>query len=247
MSHYDWWKVETGDIILMSSITTFSVIVRWSNATDFNHCSIAVRIDENKLPEVKIVKTGGTLCAIEFNGDDYKNVLTGEIHHGNRLVVLNDMLSKYKRISVRKLKNEHYTEGFVERAKNFILKYCKHKVKIDMLTPALNSVFGLELKDDNSDQHPVFCSELTSKFYGDIINGSIKTNYKNLLPHHFVGSKYNHLFDSDVIDIKNEPHDVMDFMQSWVFLIILLLILIIIFILFVLIGRRVYVRYVIKK
>lgn len=239
--------IRTGDVILLSSITTFAIFVKWAAASEFNHCAVAVRLDEAKLPEVHIKRKNGLLALIEFNGDDYENLLTGNIHHGNRLIRMSDMVKKYKRISYRKMHSYLYNNEFKEKVKNFIIKYCNTIVKMNVVTPVLSVAFGLELKNDDIDEHPSFCSELTAKFYGDILKGSIKTNYKNLLPHHFSSNKYNHLFDTKVINVKNEPHPVMDFFHSKLFLIIFFLILIIIFILFVIIGTKVYKRYRIKK
>ena len=150
MSKYD--QIQTGDVVLLSSITTFAIIVKWTNFTEFNHVAVAVRIRSEKLPEIKVVKTGGTLCLIEFNGDDFKNVLTGQIHHGNRLVLLDDIIAKYKRISYRRLHHLHYSSNFNNKIKDFIKKYCNTIIAMDMITPTLNTLFRAELKDQTEDK-----------------------------------------------------------------------------------------------
>ena len=42
--------IYTGDVVLMSSITPFAVVVKWCVASEYNHIAIAVRIDETMLP-----------------------------------------------------------------------------------------------------------------------------------------------------------------------------------------------------
>jgi hypothetical protein len=222
-------QIQTGDVILMSSITPFAIVVKWSICSEYNHVSIAVRIDKDYLPNIKVVKRGGMLCLIEFNGDLIKNVLTGKNHKGNRLVVFNDIIDKYKRLSFRKLDRIHYTDQFERKVEDFIYKYCNHVTEMDVMTPIL-CILGLQLNIDEYNNHPEFCSELAAKFYGDLIPGSIKDPYKSLLPPHFAGKKYNNLFSSDVRDLKNEPHAVMDFFHSVYFWIIIAIILIILFI-----------------
>src|SRR5688572_3307687 len=98
--------IETGDVVLLSSVTPFAILVKWAINSIWNHVAIAARIDKSKLPEIIVVPTGGTLCLIEFNGDDITSVLTNRIHHGNRLIEFEDMLDKYKMIGVRKIKPE---------------------------------------------------------------------------------------------------------------------------------------------
>lgn len=239
--------IRTGDVVLMSSATPMSVIVRWGVFSDYNHSAVAVRIDMQQLPDIKIVRTGGTLCLVEFNGDDYVNLLTGEIHHGNRLVQMDPMIKKYRRIAIRHLHEYHYTESFVMRLRNFIFRYCRHKTDVQLAIPALNSIFAFDMPNDNSDNHPAFCSELSAKLYGDIISNSIQENYKKFLPHHFASNKYNHLFEVDTITVHECISPWTDFLHSKVFFVILFLIIIIVFILFVVLGRKVYVRYVVRK
>jgi hypothetical protein len=245
ISKYD--DIQTGDVVLLSSITTFSVVVRWGVGSEFNHVGICIRIDPSKLPEIKIKKNKGLLCILEFNGDDFSSVLTGKIQYGNRLSKLSDVIEKYKRVAYRRLNHIHYTFDFKEKIRKFLIKYCYDSSPMDLVTPALNAMLGLELKQDDTDYHPTFCSELSAKFYGDLIPGSIKTNYKNLLPHHFVGKKYDHLFESKTIDVKNEYHYLMDFFHSSTFWIIIFLILIVIIILFIFLGKKAYKKIINKK
>jgi hypothetical protein len=234
--------IHTGDVVLLSSITPFAVVVKWGAASEFNHVAVAVRIDLDVLPRLKIRKSKGTLCLIEFNGDDVVNVLTNQIHHGNRLVLMSDVINKYKRVSIKKIHDYLYNSSFKAAVKTFIQKHCNTLVAIDMLTPAINAMFGFELKKAVIDEPPSFCSELAAKFYGDILKGSITTNYKNILPHQFASKKFNHIFKDRLIDIKNTPHTTMDFLHSPLFFIILALIVIIIFILFIIIGTKIYKR-----
>lgn len=235
-------EITTGDAILMSSITTFAVIVKWSTMSEFNHAAVAVRVNPDCLPKIEVQKENGLLCLIEFNGDDVKNILSGEIHHGNRLVKFDDITSKYKRIAYRKLDSKYYTDEFEEKIEGFIQKYCNHLTRMDVLNPMMG-VLGLELAKTNNEEMPAFCSELAAKFYGDLIPGSVDTNYKNLLPHHFGTTKYNHLFSSDVTDFINQYHPVMDFFHSKLFWVLVIIVLIIVIILFIFGARKVYYIY----
>jgi hypothetical protein len=243
----DYDDIHTGDVILLSSITPFSVLVRWGIGSEFNHVGVCIRIDESVLPEIKIKRKNGLLCVLEFNGDDFVNVLTNKIHYGNRLIKLSDMYDKYKRIAYRKLNRKYYSREFKEKVRNFIIKYCYDTSSMDMVTPAFNALFGLELKNDDIDYHPTFCSELSAKFYGDIIPGTITTNYKNLLPHHFLNKKYDHLFETGKIDVKNEYHYLMDFFHSKVFWLIIFFLLFLLIVLFIFLGNKVYKKYYITR
>lgn len=232
-------KIQTGDVVVMSSITPFAVFVKWCVASEYNHVAVAVRIDESVLPKIKVVKNKGLLCLIEFNGDDYKNILTGEIHHGNRLIVFSDIILKYKKIAIRKLHKKYYTKNFESDITKFIYKYCNHLSKMDF-TILFFKIIGLELNNDEKNENPNFCSELTAKFYGDLIKGSIDTNYQNLLPHNFISNKYNHIFEQDLIIVKNEYHEVMDFFHNGLFWVLALIILIVIIGVCIFCAKKVY-------
>jgi len=227
MSKYD--DIITGDVVLLSSITPFAVLVKWGTASEYNHVAVAVRIEQDFLPKIKVIKTGGILCLIEFNGDDFKNIITSEIHHGNRLVLFSDLISKYKKISYRRLKSEHYTINFEKNIEDFIYKYCNHITQMDKYTPIMN-VFGISVEQRNADEAPKFCSELTAKFYGDLIPLSINIPYNKHLPSHFGGNRYNNIFEDQTTDAKDEHHCMMDFFDSPLFWIIVILLIILLFI-----------------
>src|SRR6202008_3240079 len=133
---------ETGDILLMSSITPFAVLVKWALASEYNHVAVAVRIDPLHLPDIKVIPRGGKLCLIEFNGDNYKNVLTGEIHHGNRLVQLEEMWNKYKKIAIRKLNRIHINSDFYAKTERFVMENCLTVCQMDFCSPIL-SILGM--------------------------------------------------------------------------------------------------------
>jgi len=222
-------NIETGDLILMSSITTFAIVVKFSLANEFNHVSVAVWIDPQYLPNIVVNRNTGILTLIEFNGDDYINVLTGMVHHGNRLVSLSEMDSKYKKLSVLKLQSKYKTHSFYKNVESFISEHCNYVVSMDHYTPILK-VLGYETTNLES-RVPKFCSELSAKFYGDLIQDSNIKEYFKFLPTTFLQHKYSHIFESQLLNIKDLKHSGMDFWYSPAPICIFIFILILIFIL----------------
>lgn len=224
-------QIQTGDVVLMSSITPFAVLVKWCLASEYNHIAVAVRIDPIYLPDIKVVQNGGKLCLIEFNGDNYKNVLTGEVHHGNRLVELEDLLPKYKKISIRKLNPLHITSDFYYNTERFIMENCLTVCKMDICTPIL-CVLGVPQNENR--ETPKFCSELVAKYYRTVIPGSMDHTVK-WLPSHYVSSNpiLNSIFAGSELNIKEIPNTYMDFFWSpWAVVLIIILLILIIYIVF---------------
>ena len=223
--------IQTGDVLLMSSITPFAILVKWTLASEYNHIAVAVRIDDSRLPDIKVVKKGGRLCLIEFNGDDYQNILTDQIHHGNRLVDLDDLWSKYKKLAIMRLNPIYYNKKFEKMTEIFIMENCLSVCKMDICQPIL-CVLGIG--ENKTRETPKFCSELVSKYYQTLIPGSIQDPSK-WLPSHF--GRYNkdlgELFMGEEVVIKDEPHSTMDFFWSpWMVIIIFLVIIIVIYLCF---------------
>ena len=218
--------IYTGDVVLMSSITPFAVVVKWCVASEYNHIAIAVRIDETMLPEIKVMQKGGRLCLIEFNGDNFKNVLTGEIHHGNRLVEFTDLLPKYKKIAVRRLNPIYITDDFYRKTEHFIMENCLTLCKMDICSPIL-CVLGINQGIDR--EMPQFCSELVSKYYQTTIPGSIECSIDWLPPHYDITNKdLEKLFIGDELVVIETPHVYMDFFWSpWILVLVVVIIIII--------------------
>ena len=220
-------NIETGDLILMSSITTFAILVKFSLASEFNHVSVAVWIDPTYLPNIVVNKNSGILTLIEFNGDDYTNILTNKLHHGNRLVSLSEMESKYKKLAVLKLQSKYKNNTFLKKVEGFIYENCNCLVSMDISTPILQ-VLGYNV-ESLAREAPKFCSELSAKFYGDLISDSKIKEYSKFLPNTFLQSKYSNIFESNYINFKDTPHSTMDFWYSWGPILLLIFILIVIF------------------
>jgi hypothetical protein len=221
-------QIQTGDVVLMSSITPFAIVVKWCLASEYNHISVAVRIDESFLPDIKVVPTGGKLLLLEFNGDNYKNILTNQIHHGNRLVQLEDLLPKYKKIAVRKLNPIYLSDQFYTDTERFIMENCLSICKMDICSPIF-CIFGIG-KEENRET-PQFCSELVAKYYRTLIPGSLDHQMK-WLPSHFGqnNDQLSSLFIGSEIVVKEVANSYMDlFWNGWVFAIIVILTILIIY------------------
>jgi hypothetical protein len=226
-------QVQTGDVVLMSSITPFAVLVKWCLASEYNHIAVAIRIDPTFLPDIKVVQNGGRLCLIEFNGDDYKNVLTNEIHHGNRLVQFTDLLDKYKKIEVLKLNPALVGKDFYKKTEHFIMENCLTICQMDLCTPIL-CILGISREENR--ETPKFCSELVTKYYQTLIPGSLDHTVK-WLPSHFgkANSAIRSLFIEPGVIIKEIPHPYMDFFWNpWAFGFIVILVIVIIYAIIVL-------------
>lgn len=237
----DFSSFKTGDLCVTKTLGKFASLIRTITISNYNHVTVAIRIDPAFLPQLKIVRTGGILLFLEKS----KNPENGEIQ---RVIRINAMMNiKTLRFP---LKDEHYTEDFEKRVENLLyLTAFKVEPRIkEYIKIQKPEGFTSDLKlVDRSVPIPQIqnvCSENTADFYSNTLQDKIDKNVVPavvFVPHTFIGSKgnpYYGLFDpAEVIYDVNPTND------YWWELIIVILFIIVILILLYYGARFLYRKY----
>lgn len=209
---------KTGDLIVIGSEGFGPQILKTLCNTEYNHSTIVVRLDCSKLPEIKIVKTGGTLFFLEIEKKiDTFNYILIEPGYTNHIVLKLE------------LKNEYYNLEFESELKNILDSLCvyvkfknntvinlnKYSKKNNLFTPCKRLI------------HPVICSELVLGIYTKLLKIQKYDNKIMYLPHHFSTDSWDTYFIKSII-YKNIPNTYNYFFIYLIFFIIIIGILFII-------------------
>ena len=222
-------NIKTGDLILESDKSSIAPYIRFITFCEYNHCTVAIRLDTSKLPEMEIVRTGGTLFVLEprYVGISILDCIKEKQNFDNDIKTL-----------ILPLKDKLYTSEFVKHVKNFIVVNCEYLIYENKPVKILNNknidkqkyirrsndLFYSKLAN-------ILCSERIGSLYYRSLNEHINTkakNYNVLEPATFI--KKDHIFNKlfeDPIIIKS-----VDYSYSYV--IIVIVILLILFILYIL-------------
>lgn len=224
MSEYDGFK--TGDLLVNSSHGTLAEIIKNITFNDYNHVTMAVRLDITVLPRIKIVRDGGTMFIVEITKHlKYPTIFIRQSRYRNYKVI------RYP------LRDELYTNDFVKQLKKFIKYNC---VKIEMLDDSFVSV----QPPDNNNDFRLRCQRCPAAI-GTICSELIFSIYKYCFPT-IVDDTYNPILilpRSFVYDDKNpcrqlfleaiQTKDQLSSMHYDMLVVVLLLIILALIILFV--------------
>jgi hypothetical protein len=168
MSYWDSFK--TGDLCISKTSGKYASFIRGVTNSNYNHSCVAIRIDTTKLPEIKILRTGGALLFIEG-----QNLI-----HDNRRLTVNFMQNE--KVLKLSLDDKYYTSEFEEKVlellytdiKEIILELDKpKKVKIPN---GFNSESHRFDKKQSIRKLRVLCSEYSANFYNITLNSHLDKN-----------------------------------------------------------------------
>lgn len=230
-----WDKFKTGDLCINRTHGKFASFIRGISISEYNHASIAIRIDEKYLPKLKIVRTGGTLLFMEK--DRFPD--TNELGRNLRTHFM-----EHIKILRFPLKNKLYTDEFKNRLEIFL----HHKaVNVEIIKGQKILIH----KDKDLDTQifkysrlqPIpkietVCSELSADFYSVVFHDKIDKNITPALvfsPQTFLtsnGNPYHNLFNAPevVFDISNNQNDTSWLELLYIIIFIILIILLVYYI-----------------
>jgi len=154
--------VKTGDVIMTVSDTCGAIISYKSTGKKYNHCGIAVRYLNDKIS----LTNEGTLYIFHMTNYANKDNLNQEKHF-LRHTLLSRLIKNSKITTYRRLKSEYRNQKLID---NIIKFYNDFKgFTFQYFYKLVFMVFGFK---DNSSliNKKISCSELTSRFYMDLIN-----------------------------------------------------------------------------
>jgi hypothetical protein len=112
-------KIKTGDLILESDEGAIAPFIKVLTFSNYNHCTVGIRLDITKLPEIKVVRTGGVLFVLE-----------PKLHKfwiADSLKSKADFKADYSTL-IYPLKDELYTSEFEHHVTNYLYNNCKYIV-----------------------------------------------------------------------------------------------------------------------
>lgn len=237
----DFSSFKTGDLCIARTLGKFASLIRGITISDYNHVTVAIRIDPRILPQLKIVRTGGALLFLEKS----KNPENGEIQRVARINAMMNM--KVLRLP---LKDELYTEEFQEKIKELLYLTAfkvelKLKEYIKIEKPSnFESTMNVINRSVPIPKINNVCSENTAEFYLNTLPDAIDKNITPAIvfvPQTFLGSTgnpYYNLFNSEEIVYEDNPID-----NYWGELIMIILIVIFLIILICFGIKYLYRRY----
>jgi len=227
---FDFQQYKTGDLLVNNSRGKFATTIRFFTISNYNHVTVAVRIDPNYLPKIKIVRTGGAILFLEPS----RVKENGQYKREVRINMMDN-----KKVLRLPLKDQFYSREFENRITELIYQTgncleLKHKeyIKIQQpenFRPTLNYMSNrIQLTS------PILylCSENVADFYDTILPEHIDktiTPANGFVPQTFlgpVGNPYYNLFESSQI-----VYDINATDNYWLELLVLILFIIIILIL----------------
>ena len=158
--------VYTGDVFLCSNNTATGFLLRTATSSKWNHVGIAIRLNKDK--KITSNLTDSVLYMLELNADKRYDILTDSIINGLTLTEVAWFKQRYNRISIRRLKKEYLSEGFIQKADKFISKH--HGAKFSpSLVPFIGVWWGIPVAGDKrrseEGKREFFCSEMMAVFY----------------------------------------------------------------------------------
>ena len=172
-------EIRTGDLLLVSDYSPLAPIGRFLTSSEYNHSTVAVRLDTSVLPEIKL-SAGGELFIFEKIA--FRSVLLKEIPD----------YSKANKILRLPLKAEYYTKDFEDKLTNFLNSTCKS-------IQYKNKEFKIQRKDKDYPvrSHPqifdILCSEISFSLYYATLDLKDQQIPWVIAPSDFLN--FNYLFD----------------------------------------------------
>jgi len=178
-------KVETGDILIYSSINNTSFGISFITKSLYTHVGIAIWVDMNvnlKIDNnISIVHSknnvGKKLLIFETDGGkslyDYLNLKN--ISNNVRLVSVENNLENVNRIYLRKLNIKKDAE-FYKKLENFIYKYKDIPYESDHIT-ILSMMMGINNRKKNKEMKSAICTELVYTYLTEVANLQIDKKF----------------------------------------------------------------------
>jgi hypothetical protein len=110
----DTSNIETGDLLLVSFANIAGYLIRFITLSEFHHTALAIRIDENYLPNIKVVRTGGSLYILDY----YYTKTDSKIYY--LILKTINYGEGYHHSIYRKLKNIYKTPDFYQNCVDYI-------------------------------------------------------------------------------------------------------------------------------
>jgi len=172
MSHFQYAKVRTGDILLFSGWTVPSIFVRFGTYSEWSHSAVAVWLkttEGRRLYCFEAARVRDQPCALR----------NGETNVGCRLVHMDQVAHFYAKIAFRPV-NVKRDDAFYGKLRSFMKENQGKEVP-----KALARLFFVNVgwkKRSEEDRHSMLCSELCSQWleYSGVVSREHATNN----PHH---------------------------------------------------------------
>jgi len=233
-------KVETGDILIYSSINNTSFGISFLTKSIYTHVGIALWADidinvniDNKINIHKNDNKNKKLLIFETDMGDGKfdYIKLKNVKNNVRLISIDENLKNVNKIYVRKL-NITKDEQFYIKLYNFINEYKDIPYEKDNIT-IFSIMLGINKRNNNDKLKSAICTEVVYHYLSDITN--LKFN-KVYYPKYFA-KEYS---ESDLNNILGEQYKIYDADFGTYFIAFLLLIL---FVIIISIGFRTYSMY----
>lgn len=226
-----WDKFKTGDLCINKTYGKFASLIRGITISSINHSCVAIRLDESKLPEIKIVKIGGVLLFLEIDR---------LYESGTRKLRTNFM--DHEKVYRIPLKEQYYTPEFEQNILELIYSNVNRieivmddnqfvkkpeNFKSDIMK---NGRYGIPKVD-------TVCSEISADFYNITLNKHIDKKIKPavvFVPQTFrtpKGNPYYHLFEAEELVYDKNVNDNGCWLQLLLFILFVAIIIIIIWLL----------------
>lgn len=155
-------NILTGDLLLFSSNKITSSMIKFFLESRYNHVGVAIRIKKGK-----IVNSGGKLYVFESNMKERYDELTKKKVKGVALLKIEDLYNDYDIIEVRHLNRDLLKKDFTQKVTEFILKNTNIKYTNNLFS-CLGVWIGCPIGGIKRENN-MFCSELVSYFYFDVL------------------------------------------------------------------------------
>lgn len=147
-------KLQTGDLVLFSGKGGLSTGIKWFTASRWSHLGMVVRPLEF---DVVLLWEASPIT-------DIRDIETGKIHKGVRLVALSERIQRYEgEVSIRLLDVERKPEmlAAINKLRSELKNRPFERDVIELLKSAWDGPMGLNQPDLSS----LFCSELVAEAY----------------------------------------------------------------------------------
>ena len=172
MSHVQYSKAHTGDILVFEGWSVTSMFVRFGTYSQWSHSGIAVWLkttEGRKLYCFEAARVRDQPCALR----------NGETNIGCRLVSMDQVAHFYSTIAVRPV-NVKRNDEFYEKLKSFMRQNQGKEVPNRFARLFFINVGLMKRKEE--DQHAMLCSELCSQWLEYC--GVISKEHVSANPHH---------------------------------------------------------------
>lgn len=148
LSHLKYNAARTGDILLFQSWSLLGIGTRVGTRSEHNHAAIALWLDTAQGRRLHLLESAAL--------GEWDVLHPGEKRDGVSIVDLDQVLHKYDKVLVRKVKIERRDDKFYTTLRRFINKYKDYKFRKGIVNIALMNA-GWRKPDPEIQQ--MFCSE----------------------------------------------------------------------------------------